>query len=123
MSCCRDRRSGRTNLRVYAACTIAALLMTSAAAAATITNRSDTEVRLSITEGSSRQTKVLPAGKVIDGVCQKGCIIRLNDDANDEYELEGSESVSVEGGFLYYDSPEKEGAPPSGSTSGPGSPD
>ena len=117
MSCCRDRRSGRTNLRVYAACTIAALLMTSAAAAATITNRSDTEVRLSITEGSSRQTKVLPAGKVIDGVCQKGCIIRLNDNSKDEYELDGSESVAVEGGFLYYDSPLKEVAPSTGSAS------
>jgi hypothetical protein len=63
--------------------------MTSAASAATITNRGDKEVKLTITEGSSRQD-------------------------------EGSESVSVEGGFLYYDSPENEGAPPAGSTSGHG---
>ena len=91
--------------------------MTSAASAATITNRGDKEVKLTITEGSSRQDEVLPSGKVVDGVCQKGCIIRLNDNANDEYELEGSESVSVEGGFLYYDSPENEGAPPAGSAS------
>ena len=89
--------------QVLPVCAIAALLMTSAASAATITNRGDTEVKLTITEGSSRQDEVLPSGKVVDGVCQKGCIIRLNDNANDEYELEGSESVSVEGGFLYYD--------------------
>jgi hypothetical protein len=99
-------------------CAIAALLMTSAASAATITNRGDKEVKLTITEGSSRRDEVLATGKVIDGVCQKGCIIRLNDNANDEYELEGSESVSVEGGFLYYDSRENEGAPSTGSTSG-----
>jgi hypothetical protein len=94
--------------------------MTSAASAATITNRGDNEVKLSITEGSSRQDEVLPNGKVVDGVCQKGCIIRLNDELNAEYELDGSESVSVEGGFLYYDSPEKEVAPPAGSASGNG---
>jgi hypothetical protein len=94
--------------------------MTSAASAATISNRGDDEVKLTITEGSSRKDEVLPLGKVIDGVCQKGCIIRLNDNANAEYELEGSESVSIEGGFLYYDSPEKEVAPPAGSASGNG---
>jgi len=104
--------------QVLTVCAIAALLMTSAASAATITNRGDKEVKLTITEGSSRQDEVLPSGKVVDGVCQKGCIIRLNDNANDEYELEGSESVSVEGGFLYYDSRENEGAPSTGSTSG-----
>jgi hypothetical protein len=92
--------------------------MTSAASAATITNRGDKEVKLTITEGSSVEDKALPAGKVVGGVCQKGCIIRLSDNGNDEYELDGSESVSVEGGFLYYDSPSDGGAPPVGSTSG-----
>jgi hypothetical protein len=94
--------------------------MTSAASAATIANRGDNEVKLTITEGSSHQDELLPLGKVIGGVCQKGCIIRLNDDANAEYELEGSESVSVEGGFLYYDSPGNGGAPSTGSASGDG---
>ena len=117
---CRDRRSIRTDLQAHTVCAIVALLTTSAASAATITNRSDKEVKLTITEGSSRQDEVLPPGKVSDGVCQKGCIIRLNDNAKDEFELEGSESVSVEGGFLYYDSPEKEVAPPAGSASGDG---
>jgi hypothetical protein len=94
--------------------------MTSAASAATINNRSDKDVKISITEGSSRKDEVLPIGKVIDGVCRKGCIIRLNDNAKDEYELDGSESVSVEGGFLYYDSPSDEVAPTGGSASGAG---
>ena len=89
--------------------------MTSAAVAATVTNRDDKEVKLLVIEGDERQEHVLSAGKVLDGVCQKGCIIRLNDSESDEYELEGSESVSVEEGFLYYDSPESDGAPPDGS--------
>jgi hypothetical protein len=120
MSCCRGRTSSRTDLQVHTVCAIAALLMTSAASAATITNRSDTEVKLTITEDTSRKDEVLPPGKDIDGVCQKGCIIRLNDSAKDEYELQGSDRVSIEGGFLYYDSPEKGVAPPAGSASNTG---
>jgi hypothetical protein len=103
--------------RGLAVSTIAALLMTSAASAVTITNRGDKEIKLSIIEGSAKQDQVLAKGGVLDGVCQKGCIIRLNDSENDEYELEGSEVVSVEEGFLYYDGPNS-GIAPSGS-SGP----
>jgi len=117
MPFCRDRRSGRSSLTAHAARAIAALLTTSAASAATITNLSDKDVKLTITEGSSRQDEVLPTGKVIDGVCRKGCIIHLNDNAKDEYELDGSESVSVEGDFLYYNSPVHEVAPAGGSAS------
>lgn len=115
MTFCRDRRSGRIEFPTHTVCAIAALLMTSAANAATITNRSDKDVKITITEGPSRQDEFLPSGKMIDGVCRKGCIIRLNDNSKDEYELHGSESVSVEGGFLYYDSSKVEVAPTGGS--------
>ncbi len=91
--------------------------MTSAASAVTVTNRGDTEVKLQIVEGDGRQEQALAAGKVLEGVCQKGCIIRLNDSEKDEYELDGSENVSVEEGVLYFDGQEATGAPPSGSTS------
>lgn len=117
MNFCRDHGSGRFDLLALTARMIAVLLMTSAASAATIANRGDNEVKLTITQGSSHQDAVLPVGKVIGGVCQKSCIVRLNDNVNDEYELDGSESVSVEGGFLYYDSSEKGLAPPAGSAS------
>ena len=93
-------------LKVSAAGMIAALLMTSAATAVTVTNRDDKDVKVTIIEGEARQDNVLGAGKVVDGVCQKGCIIRLNDSAGDEYELEGSEVVSIDAGFLYYDGSE-----------------
>ena len=105
---------------VPAALAIAALLMTSAAHAVTVTNRGDKDVKLTVIEGEAKQDQVLPPGKVLEGVCQKGCIIRLNDSENDEYELEGAETVSVEEGFLYYDSPVGEGAPQGGSAPAPG---
>ena len=104
---------------VPAAGMIAALLMTSAAYAATVTNRDEKDVKVIFIEGDVRQEKVLSPGKVIDGVCQKGCIVRLNDSENDEYELSGSDAVSVEEGFLYYDSPQGEGAPQDGSAVSP----
>ena len=118
MTFCRDRWSGRLDPQVLAASAIAVLLTTSAVSAATIANRGEKEVKLKITEDTSVKDEILQVGKVITGVCQKSCIIRLNDNVNDEYELNGSESVSVEGGLLYYDSPVNGGAPPVGSTSG-----
>ena len=105
---------------VNAALTIAALLMTSAASAVTVTNRGDKDVKVTVIEGEAKQDQVLQPTKVLEGVCQKGCIIRLNDSDNDEYELEGSEAVSIEEGFLYYDSPVGEGAPQGGTTPAPG---
>jgi hypothetical protein len=107
--------------KALATSTIAALLMTSAASAVTITNHGDKEMKVSVVEGSAKQDHLLAIGKVLDGVCQKGCIIRLNDSENDEYELEGSEFVSVEEGFLYYDGPDARGAPPTGGSTPAGS--
>lgn len=89
--------------------------MTSAAFAVTLTNRDVKDVKVTVVESDARQEHILNPGKVIEGVCQKGCIIRLNDSDNAEYELEGSEAVSIEEGFLYYDTPVGEGAPQDGS--------
>jgi hypothetical protein len=88
--------------------------MTSAAHAVTITNRDVKDMKVSVIEGAARQDHVLATGKGLDGVCQKGCIIRLNDSESDEYELEGPEVVSIDGGFLYYDGSESGSAPPGG---------
>lgn len=104
------------SLKLHTVAAIAALLMTSTAYAVTVTNRGDKEVKLTVIEGEGRQEKIVLAGKVIEGVCQKGCIIRLNDSEKDEYELTGSETVSVEEGVLYYDGEEVVGAPVDGST-------
>lgn len=101
--------------RAPIASTIAALLITSAASAATITHRSGQTVKVLVIEGAARQDKTLLPGQVLDGVCQQGCVIRLNDSANSEYELKSSDVVSVEEGFLYYDDVKPAGAPPKGS--------
>lgn len=101
---------------------IAALLLTSAAEAATITNFDNKDVKIQIVEGNARQDIILTSGKVVQGVCQKGCILRLNDNENDEYELDGSESVSIEEGFLYDDGVEVDRAQQTSGASGPASP-
>ncbi len=92
--------------RVFAASVMAALLSASTASAVSVTNRDDREYKVTVIEGSSQQDHVLKPTQVIEGVCQKGCIIRLNDSKDDEYELDGSEVVSIEEGYLYYDGPD-----------------
>jgi hypothetical protein len=87
----------------------ASALVSSAAAGASLTNRDERDYKVTIIEGeSSREHTLRPAG-VLDGICQKGCVIRLNDSEEDEYELEGDEVVSIEDGSLYYDGPDTPG--------------
>ncbi len=93
----------------------AALLMGSIAAdAASITNRDDQEQKLTITEGETTIEHTLKPTQVLENVCMKGCIIRLNGSKDDEYEVEGTDVVSIEEGFLYYDGPDDPQAPSSG---------
>ena len=92
--------------RTLAACTIAALLWTSTANAASVTNRDDKDFKITVIEGDVKQDHVLKPSQVLEGICQKGCVIRLNDNEGDEYELEGTETVSIEEGYLYYDGPD-----------------
>lgn len=97
----------------------AAALVSSAAAGASLTNRDDRDYKVTIVEGeSSREHTVKPAG-VLEGICPKGCVIRLNDSEEDEYELEGNEVVSIEDGSLYYDGPDAQSEPGSGEGSKP----
>jgi hypothetical protein len=94
----------------------AALLTSSIAAdAASITNRDDQEQKITITEGEATTTEhTLKPAQVLDNVCMKGCIIRFNGSEDDEYEVEGTDVVSIEEGFLYYDGPDEPQAPASG---------
>ncbi len=59
---------------------------------------------------------------VLEGICAKGCVIRLNDSENDEYELKGSEVVSIEDGYLYYDGPAAEAVPKADDADQPAAP-
>ncbi|MFX7988866.1 hypothetical protein ABTK55_20025, partial [Acinetobacter baumannii] len=53
----------------------------------------------------------LKSGGVLDGVCLKGCTVRIGDSPNDEYELEGADVVSIEDGLLYSDGAEGASGP------------
>jgi hypothetical protein len=101
---------------------MATLIAFEAAAAVSITNRDDKEHKITIIEGDSRKEHSLKPAAVMDGVCDKGCIVRLNDSDNDEYELEGNEVVSIEDGYLYYDGPDTPAAPSSGEPGKQGAP-
>lgn len=89
----------------------AAAFCAEAAAAVSLTNRDDRDYKITIVEGASSQDHTLAPSAVLEGICPKGCVIRLNDSEDDEYELEGNEIVSIEEGYLYYDGPDAAAEP------------
>jgi len=82
------------------------LSSTTAAHAVSITNRDEHDHKLTIIEGSSKADHMLRPAQAVSGVCVKGCIVRLNDSEDDEYQLEANDVVSIEDGTLYYDGPD-----------------
>lgn len=107
------------SIRVFVAGTVAAILTTTSAYAVSVTNRDAKDFKLTIIEGDAKQDHVLKPSGVLENVCLKGCIIRLNDSENDEYELEGPEVVSIEEGYLYYDGPDVPALPGAGDVGQP----
>ena len=99
---------------IAAACATATLLWVSTASAVSVTNRDAGDVKVTVIEGEARQDHVLKPSQELKEICQKGCIIRLNDSESDEYELEGTEVVSIEEGYLYYDGPDSPASPQGG---------
>lgn len=93
-------------------------------AAVSVTNRDDKDHKLTVIEdeGAAKADHTLKPNQVLEGVCAKGCVIRLNDSEEDEYELEGTEVVSIEEGYLYYDGPEGTEQPNQGSAPPPSAP-
>ncbi len=99
----------------------AALLMSSIAAdAASITNRDTQDIKVTISEGETTTEHTIRPMEVLDKVCMSGCIVRLGDSEEDEYEVEAEDIVAVEDGFLYYDGPDAPEKPSGAPT--PGSP-
>jgi hypothetical protein len=94
------------NFKVLLLAACAAAVFSSQAHAISVTNRDDKEQKIQIVEGDVKKDHTLKPAAVLEGVCMKGCVIRLNDNDNDEYELDGTEVVSIEDGYLYYDGPD-----------------
>lgn len=90
---------------------ISVQILTGSADALSVINRDDHDHKVTIVEGPRSTDHVLKPDATIENVCLKGCVIRLNDSDEDEYELDGNEVVSIEDGHLYYDSPDAP-APP-----------
>ena len=97
-----------------------------ATAAVTVVNRDDKDHKLTVIEDSGAKSTehMLKPSQVLEGICEKGCILRINDSEEDEYELEATDKVSIEEGYLYYDEPDAAqqgagGAPQAGSGDAP----
>ncbi len=71
--------------------------------AATLTNRDKRPYDLEIRAGGPPESRKLKAGETIRDVCPKGCSISWG--TGNEYLIEGTDDVSIEDGFMYYDSP------------------
>lgn len=82
-----------------------------ALATASVTNRDDKDHKLTIIEGEKKQDFTLKPNQVLENICAKGCVLRLNDSEDDEYQLEPKDIVSIEDGYLYYDTQEGDPAP------------
>jgi hypothetical protein len=76
------------------------------AEAASLANRDDRDHKIRIIEGETGADQILKPQQALEGICAKGCIIRLNDSEDDEYQLEATDVVSIEDGYLYYDTPD-----------------
>jgi len=74
-----------------------------AAHAVSITNRDEHDHKVTVIEGNAKADHVLKPSQALNGICVKGCTIRLNDTEDDEYQLEGSDVVSIEDGSLFYE--------------------
>jgi len=106
-------------MRLARAVGVIVLLSSSTAAhAVSITNRDEHDHKVTIIEGDTKADHLLKPSQVLNGICAKGCIVRLNDDEDDEYKLEADDVVSIEDGSLYYDKPDT----PAGTTPDQGAP-
>ncbi|MFV0297811.1 MAG: hypothetical protein ACK5JT_17010 [Hyphomicrobiaceae bacterium] len=76
-----------------------------ALASVSLTNRDGTDHKVTIIEDEGKKTsdQTVKPDQVLGDICPAGCIIRLNDNQQDEYELEANDKVSIEEGLLYYD--------------------
>lgn len=103
------------SLKAFSAGVSGLLLLVTSAQAGSITNRDDRDHKITVIEGESKKDHVLKPNGALQGICPKGCLIRLNDNIDDEpYELESSDDISIDGGELWQEKADE----PDASTSG-----
>jgi hypothetical protein len=107
---------------VIAALSVATTLFTPGALAATVKNLDETEHMITVIEGSNSQDLTVKPGSSLEGICQKGCLLRLDGSSEDPYELEGTEVTTIEKGQLWGEDQEPPVPSVDGDTSGAPSP-
>ena len=105
-------------VRATAMAAIGIVLGVTAAHGASISNRDEREYTVTIIEGEAKADHALKPSQTLSDVCLKGCTIRVNGNADDEYRLTGGDVVSIEDGTVYYDTPETPEDPASPATKG-----
>ncbi|HWK32168.1 MAG TPA: hypothetical protein VNR51_00625 [Hyphomicrobium sp.] len=90
--------------------------------ASSITNRDGSDHKVRVIEGNAAADHVLQPSATLKGICNSGCVVRLNDNPKDEYQLQGSDVVSIEDGYLYYDGPPASAVPKAGDADRPSEP-
>lgn len=90
-------------LRQFAIALMASHLFAAPASAASVTNRDVREHTLEVISGNEGASRLLKPNEAWSDVCPKGCVVRLDADEITTYELQGSDVVSIEDGFIYYD--------------------
>jgi hypothetical protein len=91
---------------------IGLLLSTTAAHAVSITNRDERDYTVTVIEGEAKADHVLKPSQTVTDICLKGCTIRINDSADDEYRLTAGDVVAIEDGTVYYEGPDASAGPP-----------
>ncbi len=72
------------------------------AEALTISNADPAPHTITVTVGSDSKELTVPADKEVDAACADGCKVKLEN--GEEYDLKGSEAVSIEDGVIFVDS-------------------
>ena len=93
----------RSILRLMTGLALLSVGLQSAVQASTLINADRVSRKILVIKGDSRTPQTLEPGAVIKEICKDGCIVRIDEDANRDFVLEGTERVTIEGGLLYYD--------------------
>jgi hypothetical protein len=79
-----------------------AALFTFPAEALTITNTDSNPATIKVIIGNDSKEMTIEPDAKVEPACDKGCIVEL--DNGDQYQMQGGEEASIEGGMLFYDS-------------------
>ena len=81
-------RSSRFAASLLAASIGSIAVLTGEADAASLGNRDENDRKVTIVEPSGSKEHVLKPGAMLQGVCAKGCVVRLGEGTDREYELD-----------------------------------